>query len=799
MPHGWRLLARSAVSPRACATDASSAIPSGIAGAFVDRTPIDWAALLERIHDPRGRAALEGLRRLDNLRGQPRHATVPLGGDLRIVVLRLLVVIGAVQTASGLARAALTIVGGGSIGLLAPRLLVTSAFAGASLLLASAAARDRRVLLLLAAFTFAATAFARAVLIGLGGDGSGVLFRGVFPEAFAPAALGQFAVLFPSVQRFARFDVWARRAAAAAWGLTACLFTANLVTAYGWLVGPLGFLGRDDPGNAFWYIFAATPVPAILAIFVRANRSSRAERERVGRLGYALAAGTAPFLLTGVARMGIPGVERWMLTGTGPARLAVDVTILGALAMMPFLATLAVIVDRPFELQTVVPPPLRRWFAATRMRLADFADTGSLRRRRCRERLTAALEHMRLAGSSGEIVDVLRRELPFGAGVRSLTVLEAEDLPADSAILAVLAASSVPIVFSEHSEPFALLPRREREWLDAHDVALASSIRLRDGSIAAVALSGPRRGGGVYDRIDRWFISTLLTGAAAAWGGWQTEADGEDEAFECEHCGVVAKTVPIPCGCDARAVRASLPRILSGKFEVSRRLGAGGMGVVYLARDTALGRHVALKTLPARRDESVARLRDEARAMAALNHPSLATIYGLEVWRRTPVLVVEYLAGGTLTGRLAHGLLPRAEVLALGLWLADALTYMHARGVLHRDLKPGNIGLTADGVMKLLDFGLSADWGTPAGTPAYLPPEALAGAPPDVAVDLWGLCTVLHDAGGRQYEEFNAFFSRAFAASRDDRFHSSVEIRGALIHLQRGWGRGPEHRSRRAR
>ncbi|HEX9365753.1 MAG TPA: serine/threonine-protein kinase, partial [Vicinamibacterales bacterium] len=754
-----------------------SAFPSAIADALVDRTPIDWAALLEGIHDPRSRASLEALRRLDTLRGQPPHAAVlPLGGDLRIFFLRLLVVVGALQTASGLARAVLTIVEGGSIGLLAPHLLVTSAFAAASLLLASAAARDRRVLLLLAAFTFAASAFARAVLAGLGSDASsasGLLFRGVFPEAFAPAALWQFAVLFPSVQRFTPFDVWARRAAATAWTLAACLFVGDLITGYGWLVGPLGTLGRDHPGNVFWHIFAVTSVPAILAIFVRATRSSRTERERVGRFGCALAAGTAPFLLTCLARMGIPGVEEWMQTATGTARLAVDVTVVGALAAMPVLATLAVIVDRPFELQAIVPPLLRRWFA------------GSLRRRRCHERLTAALEHLRLARSSGEIVAILRRELPFGAGVRSPTVLEARDLPAGSALLAILEAASVPIVLSEHSEPFVLLPRREREWLEARAVALAAPIRLRDGSLAAVALLGPRRGGGEYDRIDRWFISTLLTGAAAAWDGRQTEGDSEEAAFECEHCGVVGTAALVTCGCGAGAVRASLPRQLAGKFEVVRRLGAGGMGVVYLARDTALGREVALKTLPARRDRSVARLRDEARAMAALNHPSLATIYGLEVWRRTPVLVVEYLAGGTLTGRLAHGPLPRAEVLALGIWLADAVTYMHARGLLHRDLKPGNIGVTADGVMKLLDFGLSADSGTPAGTPAYLPPEALAGAPPDAAVDLWGLCTVLHDAGGGQCEDLKAFFSRAFAASRDDRFHSSVEIREALVRLQR--------------
>ena len=168
MPHGWRLPARSAVSPRACATDGSSAISSAIAGAFVDRTPIDWAALLDRIHDPHGRAALEALRRLDDLRGRPRRAAVPPGRGHRIVLLRLLVAAGALQIASGLARAVVTIADGGSIGLLTPPLLVASAFAGACLLLASAAARDRRVLLLLAAFTFAASAFARAVAIGLG-------------------------------------------------------------------------------------------------------------------------------------------------------------------------------------------------------------------------------------------------------------------------------------------------------------------------------------------------------------------------------------------------------------------------------------------------------------------------------------------------------------------------------------------------------------------------------------------------------------------------------------------------------
>src|SRR5258708_17954940 len=232
MPHGWRLPARSAVSPRACATDSSRDIPSAIAGAFADRAPIDWSALLERVHDPRTRTSLQALRRLDELRGPARGALLPPGRDLSSVVLGMLVVLGGFQTACGLARAAATILAGGSIARVAPQLLIAAAFAFAGLLLAPAAARDRRVLLLLAAFTFSASAFARAVLIRLGTDPSVMLLRGVFPEAFAPAAMWQFAVLFPSVQRFTRFAVWARRAAAAAWALTGCLFAANLAAAY---------------------------------------------------------------------------------------------------------------------------------------------------------------------------------------------------------------------------------------------------------------------------------------------------------------------------------------------------------------------------------------------------------------------------------------------------------------------------------------------------------------------------------------------------------------------------------------
>jgi len=208
------------------------------------------------------------------------------------------------------------------------------------------------------------------------------------------------------------------------------------------------------------------------------------------------------------------------------------------------------------------------------------------------------------------------------------------------------------------------------------------------------------------------------------------------------------------------------------------------MGVVYLARDAALGRDVALKTLPAHRGDAVARLRDEARAMAALDHPALATLYGLELWRGSPVLVVEYMAGGTLAARLTKGPMRLEEILSLGITVADALAYMHAHGVLHRDVKPGNIGMTADGAVKLFDFGLAWDEGTPAGTPAYLPREALTGAAPDEAVDLWALALVLRDAGGARHTALDAFFRRALAPARADRYESAAAMRDALLDVR---------------
>ncbi len=143
-----------------------------------------------------------------------------------------------------------------------------------------------------------------------------------------------------------------------------------------------------------------------------------------------------------------------------------------------------------------------------------------------------------------------------------------------------------------------------------------------------------------------------------------------------------------------------------GSFEILAPLGAGGMGEVYRARDTRLNRDVAIKVLPelfAADPERVARFEREAQPLAALNHPHIAAIYGIE----GRAIVLELVDGPTLSDRIAAWPLPTDEALRIAGQIAEALEAAHEKGVVHRDLKPGNIKLTPDGEVKILDFGLA--------------------------------------------------------------------------------------------
>jgi serine/threonine protein kinase len=203
-----------------------------------------------------------------------------------------------------------------------------------------------------------------------------------------------------------------------------------------------------------------------------------------------------------------------------------------------------------------------------------------------------------------------------------------------------------------------------------------------------------------------------------------------------------------------------------GTYRIEKLLGAGGMGEVYLASEARLNRRVALKILPSEfvaDGERVARFQREARAVSALNHPNLVTIYDLGSIDGLHFIAMEYVEGRTLR-ELAGGRLKLKEVLSVVAQAAEALAAAHRAGVVHRDVKPENVMVRADGYVKVLDFGLaklleqSADDGAPAetqagtvmGTLAYMSPEQAAGEPLDARTDVWSLGVVLYElATGR--------------------------------------------------
>ena len=209
-------------------------------------------------------------------------------------------------------------------------------------------------------------------------------------------------------------------------------------------------------------------------------------------------------------------------------------------------------------------------------------------------------------------------------------------------------------------------------------------------------------------------------------------------------------------------------------YRITAALGAGGMGEVYQATDTTLGRAVAIKVLPlevAQDPERLARFQREAQLLASLNHPNIAAIYGLEEAGGKPFLALELVEGEDLKDRLARGPVPLDEALEIAEQIAEALEEAHAKGIVHRDLKPANIKLTPDGKVKVLDFGLAKAWGgedgaggssidlsqSPTlartgtlagvilGTAAYMSPEQASGKGVDKRGDVWSFGVVLFE------------------------------------------------------
>src|SRR5262252_1178269 len=238
-------------------------------------------------------------------------------------------------------------------------------------------------------------------------------------------------------------------------------------------------------------------------------------------------------------------------------------------------------------------------------------------------------------------------------------------------------------------------------------------------------------------------------------------------------------------------------------YEITAHLGSGGMGDVYQATDSKLGRSVAVKLLPesfAHDADRVARFEREARVLASLNHPNIAAIYGLEDSKDKKFLVMELVPGETLAERIWRGPIPIDESAAITKQIVEALEAAHEKGVIHRDLKPGNIMLSAEGKVKVLDFGLAKAYESHAtnvnltnsptlasiagtqvgmilGTAAYMSPEQAKGRAVDRRTDIFAFGCVL-------YEMLTA--KRAFDG--DD----VTDILGAVLRVEPDWNQLPE-------
>jgi len=283
-------------------------------------------------------------------------------------------------------------------------------------------------------------------------------------------------------------------------------------------------------------------------------------------------------------------------------------------------------------------------------------------------------------------------------------------------------------------------------------------------------------------------------------------ADNPDTSRFCGSCATSltsAKTVPPSVTKTLESPVRLVPpgTIYAGHYEILEHIGAGGMGEVYRAVDKNLGRHVAIKVLQASfadDKERMARFEREAKLLAALNHPHIAAIYGLEESDGRRFLVLELVEGETLRTRLERGALSVEEALKTSLQIAEGLEAAHEKGIIHRDLKPGNIMLTPDGNVKILDFGLAkaaaaetmdvdiansptitgqmTEPGVILGTAAYMSPEQVRGRAVDKRADIWAFGCVL----------FEMLTGRAAFPGKD-----VTEILAAVIRAEPEWSSLP--------
>jgi hypothetical protein len=435
-----------------------------------------------------------------------------------------------------------------------------------------------------------------------------------------------------------------------------------------------------------------------------------------------------------------------------------------------------------------------------------------------RKILTSLVERIRAVNEVGGLASLVSREVDLALHLEGISLLALDDKgvlvdprnrarrldgSCPLALMVSNASDPLEVDLENPRSPLGRLPDKERHWLVDNGFKLLVPILARDGSLLGLIALGEKKSGLPFLKEDKQLLHAIASNSAwvleleksrsnPSRPPWREEdhtpptvPDANDMAKECPACGTLHAPYTVFCSnCSHRLEPSHVPFVLPGKFRFERRIGTGGMGIVYRGFDLALGRAVAVKTLRRVSPEDAMRLRREARTAAAVSHLHLASVYNMETWQGTPFLILELLEGGTLGQRIeAQGRLSPLETVELGIAMAAALAHLHASDILHRDVKPSNIGYARDGSPKLMDFGIARvmfdlrrDTDTTSiddvednssilpptsiwhqssssitfsrqlvGTLSYLSPEALNGRPADVSFDLWGLAIVLFE------------------------------------------------------
>jgi eukaryotic-like serine/threonine-protein kinase len=290
------------------------------------------------------------------------------------------------------------------------------------------------------------------------------------------------------------------------------------------------------------------------------------------------------------------------------------------------------------------------------------------------------------------------------------------------------------------------LPRSEKLWLAETGAALIVPMLGSEGHLAGLLVLGEKKSEEPYSTTDRRLLETIAT----------------QIALVCENIRLRERVAT-----GSKRTLGKVKQIEEGKYVLERLIGEGGMGKVYLARDTQLDRPVALKFLPAELADDEKRLNRffrEAKAASALNHPNIITVYEVGQLDEQHFIATEFVNGETLRQRMAKDQMRLSESLDIATQIASALSAAHFAGIIHRDIKPENVMIRPDGYVKVLDFGLAkltttpnisaedptrhmsqTDAGIIMGTARYMSPEQARGNPVDARTDVWSLGVVIYE------------------------------------------------------